>query len=228
MSGTTPAAGSVATTRARLAAGIRTAISDGTLAPGSRLNERELCETYNVSRTALRETFRQLEAEGFLTVETNRGAFVTEISYAGAEALFEVRGALEALACKLFAERGTAEQKRNLAETLKATERAMREQTLDEILVAKDRFYDALLTGAGNPELTSALRLLHARIQLLRRHSLSAAGRTEQSLSELDAMCRAIVAGDAEGARLAGAHHVAQARYAALPKIFEEEFGANS
>lgn len=55
-----------------------------------------------------------------------------------------------------------------------------------------------------------------------------ATDRAEQSLGELNAMCRAIVAGDAEGARLAGAHHVAQARYAALPKIFEEEFGANS
>jgi DNA-binding GntR family transcriptional regulator len=214
-----------APTRARLAAGIRNAIGDGTFVPGARLNERELCETYGVSRTVVRETLRQLEAEGFVVIEANRGAVVPTISYADAEALFEVRGALESLAASLFARRGTVEQKKALTEVLRETEQVMRNGALDEVLAVKDRFYDALFAGAGNPELTSMLRLLHARIRMLRRHSLSAPGRTEHTLAEIGEICRAIVAGDVEGARIAGSHHVAQARYAALPRIFEEEYG---
>jgi DNA-binding GntR family transcriptional regulator len=221
----TTAAGPAAPTRARLAVAVRAAIGDGTFPPGSRLNERELCETYGVSRTVVRETLRQLEAEGFVVLEANRGAVVPEISYADAQALFEVRGALEALACSLFAQRGTVEQKRALTDALRVTEQVMRQRPIDEVLRVKDAFYDALLDGAGNSELTSTLRLLHARINLLRRHSLSAPGRTEHTLAEIGAICQAIVAGDVEGARIAGSHHVAQARFAALPRIFEEEYG---
>ncbi|MGW7545277.1 GntR family transcriptional regulator [Streptomyces sp. NPDC054770] len=212
-----------APSRFRLAAAIRAAISEGTLQPGERVNERELCETYGVSRTTVRETLRQLEAEGFLTLEPHRGAVVATMSYTQAEALFEVREALESLACGLFAARGDLAHKRKLSETLQVTEGAMQDGTLDAVLEAKDRFYDALLEGAGNPELTTSLRLLHARIRILRRYSLSAPGRHERSLAELSDICRAIVAGDVEGARRAGGHHVAQARYAALPRIFAQE-----
>lgn len=210
-------------TRERLTDDVRAAITGGQLSPGTRLNERELCERHSVSRTALREALRQLEAEGLVTVEPNRGASVARITYQDAEALFELRGALEALACSLFAQRGTPDQKRALIESLRDTTATMRAGAIDETLAAKDRFYDALLDGAGNPELTLSLRRLHARIRLLRRHSLAAQGRTEQSIRELEAMCQAILAGDVEGARLAGSHHVAQARFSALPRIFAEE-----
>jgi len=211
----------IAPTRSRVAAGIRADISGGKLAPGSKISERDICETYEVSRTVVRETIRQLEAEGFVTVKPNVGAVVAEMSYSDAQSLFEIRGALESLACSLFAQRGTLAQKHRLSETIKATELAMEGGSLDDVIAAKDEFYDALLDGAGNPELTATLQLLHARIQLLRRYSLSAKGRNEHSLNEIKAISRAIIAGDAEGARLAGVHHVAQAAYAALPRIFE-------
>lgn len=211
-----------APTRQRLAHGIRAAITTGALEPGARLNERELCESYGVSRTVVRETLRQLEAEGFVEIQPHRGAVVAKISYASAVHLFEMRGALESLACALFAQRGTLECKQALLNAVDQAGAVMQDGTLDEILAAKDAFYDALLKGAGNDELTTALRLLHARIQLLRRYSLSAPDRHVQSLAEITTVCDAILAGDVEGARQAGSHHVAQASRAALPRIFRE------
>jgi len=211
-----------ASPRARLVNALRDAISDGRLKPGTRLNERQLCETYDVSRTVVREGLRQLEGENFITVEANRGAIVAKISYTDAEHLFEVRGALESLACSLFARRGTVEQKRALVASITRTEHAMKTGDLQDVLAAKDSFYDALLEGAGNTELSSALRRLHARIRLLRRYSLSAENRHPHTLAEITAISDAIVAGDIEGARRAGEHHVAQARNAALPRIFNE------
>jgi DNA-binding GntR family transcriptional regulator len=83
------------------------------------------------------------------------------------------------------------------------------------------------LEGAGNPELTAMLRLLHARIDLLRRYSLSAERRHEKSLAEIRAICRAIIAGDGEQARIAGGYHVAQARAAALPRVFQQQYETN-
>lgn len=210
--------------RSRLVGGLRTAISQGVFKPGARLSERELCESYGVSRTVVREGLRQLEGEGFVTIEANRGALVAEISYTDAENLFEVRAALESLACALFARRGTVDHKRALVAARTRTEQAMRGGDLTDVLTAKDAFYDALLEGSGNPELSSALRLLHARIRLLRRYSLSTEDRFPNSLAEITAICDAIIAGDIEGARRAGEHHVAQAGRAALPRIFNEAY----
>lgn len=221
----TESTAAVAPARIRLVSGLRDAISHGLLKPGERLNERELCEAHNVSRTVVREGLRQLEGEGFVTIEANRGALVTKISFSDAEHLFEVRGALESLACSLFARRGTVEHKRALADRVADVARAMEGGDLTEILGAKDAFYAALLAGAGNSELTSALRLLHARIRLLRRYSLSAEDRQPASLAEITAICDAIIAGDMEGARRAGEYHVAQASRAALPRIFQDLYG---
>lgn len=208
--------------RTRLVNGVREAIAQGELSPGSRLNERELCENYDVSRTVVREGLRQLEGEGFVTIEPNRGAVVATISYTDAEHLFELRGALESLACALFARRGTVDHKRALAAATARTADAMAGGDISAVLAAKDAFYEALLAGAGNSELSSALRLLHARIRLLRRYSLSAENRQPKSLAEITAICDAVVAGDIEGARRAGEYHVAQSARAALPRIFNE------
>lgn len=222
MSTTDQVAPAAAPTRQRLAASLRELITAGTLEPGARLSERALRESFDVSRTVVRETLRQLEAEGFVTIEPNRGATVAEISYTDAEQMFELRGALESLACSLFTRRGTLTQKQALRASIVRTESVMRDGDVNEIIRAKDHFYDALLAGAGNHQLTSALRLLHARINLLRRYSLSAPGRHAESLSEISKICDAVIAGDVDGARLAGEFHVQQASRAALPRIFDE------
>ncbi|MCF8569072.1 GntR family transcriptional regulator [Gordonia sp. HY002] len=211
-----------APTRRRLAESIRDRISTGVLEPGSRLNERELCEDFDVSRTVVRETLRQIEAEGFVTIEPNRGAVVVTVSYADAEQMFELRESLESLACSLFARRGTLEHKQRLWAVIERLEAAVDGGDLTEIIAAKDEFYDVLMLGAGNDQLTSTLRLLRVRINLLRRYSLALPERHPETLAEIRAIRDAVVSGDVDGARRAGEHHVRQASRSALPRIFAE------
>jgi len=215
----------VETTRTRLAEGLRMDIAKGVLAPGEKLNEREVCEQYGVSRTVVRETIRQLEAEGFITVVPHKGAVVAELSYERAVHLFELRSALESLACQLCAIRSTTEQKRVLAAAVEEIRSTMQNGRLDELVLAKNAFYRALLQGAGNEELTGMLQLLHVRIDILRRYSLSSPGRTARSMAEIEGIFHAILSGDGEAARIAGVYHVAQARAAALPRVFQNERG---
>src|SRR3989304_3614263 len=55
---------------------IRGAIVNGQLPAGTRVAEPDLAERFGISRTPIREAFRQLESEGFITVVPRKGAVV--------------------------------------------------------------------------------------------------------------------------------------------------------
>ena len=86
---------------------LRTLIIEGSLAPGTRLNERELSEQLGVSRTPLREAFRILAGDGLLVQLPNRGAQVVALSAEDVRHAFDVMGALEGLAGELAVTRVT-------------------------------------------------------------------------------------------------------------------------
>ena len=65
------------------------------LKPGERLLENKLCEEFKVSRTPLREALRQLQAQGYITVEKNRGAIVRKMSIDEVEELYSILALLE-------------------------------------------------------------------------------------------------------------------------------------
>ena len=86
---------------------LRALIIEGELAPGARLNERELSERLGVSRTPLREAFRMLAADGLLVQLPNRGAQVVALSPDDVRHAFEVMASLEGLSGELAAARLT-------------------------------------------------------------------------------------------------------------------------
>src|ERR1700733_2859126 len=100
-------ASTAAPLRRRVEDALRQAIISGQFAPGDRLRERDLIELLKVSRTSLREALRQIEAEGLVALEPNRGPVVTTVTYEEVEEIYEVRSVLEAQACSGFAERGS-------------------------------------------------------------------------------------------------------------------------
>jgi DNA-binding GntR family transcriptional regulator len=80
---------------------LRSEILNGTLAAGAQLRQEALAERFSASRIPVREALRQLEAEGLVTYELNRGAVVTEMSVAQICEMLEVRIALECHAARL-------------------------------------------------------------------------------------------------------------------------------
>ena len=74
---------------------IRDAIVSGRLKAGSKVSEPELAERYGISRTPIREAFRQLESEGYLTVIPRRGAIVSEFSPKDIEEFYAIKSIME-------------------------------------------------------------------------------------------------------------------------------------
>jgi DNA-binding GntR family transcriptional regulator len=77
---------------------LRDQILSGELTGNSRLNPAEIADQLGISRMPVREALRQLDAEGLVTMRPNRAAFVSQLSAAEVEELFEIRTALEVMA----------------------------------------------------------------------------------------------------------------------------------
>jgi DNA-binding GntR family transcriptional regulator len=191
---------------------LRQAILDFRLKPGQRLIERELIEQTGVSRTTIREVLRELAAEGLVTTIPQKGAVVVVPSAEEAAELYEVRGALEALAARLFVEHATDSQVSALRSAFEEIERVTHDGSdIRAMLQAKDRFYEVLLKGSGNRSVHTILAGLKARVRVLRAGSLSVAGRPARAVAEIRTLVEAIEARDGEGAAAAAADHVQQA-----------------
>lgn len=195
--------------RDQVAGLIRDAIADLRLVPGQLLVERQLCETTTASRATVREALRQLESEGLVTSANGRGTVVATLSADEAREIYEVRSALEGLAGRLFAQRATAADRQALEsafadlESVAGDTRAM--------LMIKSKFYDVLMRGAQNSQLSRTLAGFNRRVMVARAMSLSREGRWKASLEEVRAICAAAVSGDADEAERLCREHVRQA-----------------
>ncbi|MFC7687845.1 GntR family transcriptional regulator [Ureibacillus sp. GCM10028918] len=96
---------------------LREAIIKGEFLPGERLIQDELAKSLGVSRMPIREAIKQLEAEGYVTLEPHKGAIVREFSVKEIEELYFLRSKFEPLAIKeslKFINSNTIQQLENL------------------------------------------------------------------------------------------------------------------
>jgi len=133
---------------------IRSGILDGSLPPGSQLNEVGLATSFGVSRGPVREALQRLIQEGLLRSEPHRGVFVPVMSAEDIDDIYLARAALETAAVRRIT--GTARSAR-AAKALAPVVRAMRkaEQAGDWAAVAERDldFHSAMVAAAGSPRL---------------------------------------------------------------------------
>jgi DNA-binding GntR family transcriptional regulator len=195
---------------------IRYAIALGRFKAGERMPERELCEMTGVSRTLIREALRQLESEGLIEVLPHRGPVVARLSAEQARDIYQVRIQLEGLACKLFAEQASVAQREALRIAFERLRASFGDSDPLIRLHAKNQFYECLVEGSGNNALGLCLKMLNARVMLLRATSLRAPGRGQDSIAELEEVMAALDDRDGEAAKQAAVRHVEKAADAAL------------
>ena len=81
----------------RVADALRTSILDGDYRPGERIRQEVLADRYGASRVPVREALRTLESEGLVTLVANTGAWVSRISLAECEEMYQIRERIEPL-----------------------------------------------------------------------------------------------------------------------------------
>lgn len=188
---------------------LRDDILEGGFPPGERLIELQLTERYGVGRAAIRAALVELEVEGLVQREANRGATVRRISVAEAVEISEARGVLEGLVARLAAERATDADRDELRglidEMTEAVEHddRLRYSKLNRTLhatvrsVARHRVADDLVANLRN-------RAAHHQFRLA-----LVPGRAPESLAQHRAIVAAVTAGDPAAAEQAMRDHLA-------------------
>jgi len=141
------------------------AILKGTLKGGDRLIEKELQEQFGISRSPLREAFRDMEKKGLVNIIPRKGTFVRSITREDIEENFPVRAVLEALAAKQAFSRMTEEDLDKMARTLLGMKTAVKENDTKAYWKSHLEFHECFIKCSGNSVLINLL-------QTLRMHSL--------------------------------------------------------
>ena len=201
---------------------LRTLIIEGTLAPGARLNERELSEQLGVSRTPLREAFRILAGDGLLTQLPNRGAQVVALSAEDVRHAFDVMGSLEGLAGELAVTRVTDADLETLRALQAEMETAHAQRELPAYYRINRAIHDRLNAIAGNPILTHTYRTLNTRLHALRFRSNLNTAKWNQAVAEHREMIAALAARDGAALRDILIRHLRAKQQAVLDTMNNE------
>ncbi len=131
------------------------AILDGSLKPGERLRTEALAQRFGTSRTPIRDALLQLEAQGLVEVEPNRGAVVRPFDRDDLLDLYAVRALLEPAAAALAATRIDQLQMRRLILLCEASEIT---SSIDDQIDYNEQFHRVIGEAAGSPRLSVAMR----------------------------------------------------------------------
>ncbi|WP_321887113.1 GntR family transcriptional regulator [Paraburkholderia bannensis] len=143
-----------------IADALRTAIVEGTLAPGAPLRQDAIARHFSVSAIPVREALRQLASEGWARIELNKGASVAPLSRDEAREIYEIRSALESLALGLAIPNHTEATLREVS-ALAAT--GLHETDPSLYVARNEAFHMSLYAPAGRPQLMEMLSTLHRR-----------------------------------------------------------------
>lgn len=178
------------------------AISDGSMAPGTRLTQEDVAEKLAVSRQPVLQALRLLKAEGLVQDATGaqghkgRGLVVAPIDTHAVIQIYEVRSALDALAARLAARRRAVLD----PELIEQGQRAAAGHVIKDMMDADFRFHCAIYQASGNPLIEASAMLHWCHIRRAMGEALQASRLRAAVWDEHRAIHQAIVSGDEETA----------------------------
>lgn len=195
---------------------LRQRIVEGQLAPGTKLNERELSESLQVSRTPLREGIKMLAAEGLVELLHNRGAAVAQMSHQDVVDTFEVIAGLEGQSGELAAQRITEAELAEIRALHFEMLAAYTRRDLPAYYRMNARIHAQINASARNRVLTQTWGTVNARLQALRFRSNFDATKWRHAVAEHERMVELLAARDAPALRALLVEHLLHKRDAVL------------
>ena len=168
------------------------AISDGSLAPGSRMTQEDIAGQLAVSRQPVLQALRLLKKDGFVRDAPGRGLLVAPLNADALMQIYQVRCALDALAARLAAR---AHSKLDPALIVQGRA-AARSADVKAMMEADAQFHGAIYQASGNPLIAQSAQLHWQHIRRAMGAVLQTCNLRESIWDEHEAIARAIGAGD--------------------------------
>lgn len=170
------------------------AISEGSLQPGTRLNQEELAAGFLVSRQPVLQALRLLKKDGFVEDAPGRGVQVTQLDVHWIAQVYQVRGSLDALAVRLAAERG-AQVEQEVMRQGRALSKSGNVQAMIQVDLA---FHRAIYQASGNPLIEQSINLHWHHLKRVMGAVLQSSQQRQTVWDEHEAIANAMAAGDPE------------------------------
>lgn len=178
------------------------------MAPGSAISEKDLCASFEVSRTPVREALQRLAEEDLVNIYPHSGTWVSRISFPVAEEGFVLRRALEVESVRRAAERLTDEDAVELDGLLLRMRRILREGRLEDYLELDDEFHASIARVSGFPRIWKFITLAKVHLDRMRQLSAPVPGHLADVTEQHAAIVRALVKRNATQAELAMRVHL--------------------
>ena len=171
-------------------------ISNGTLRPGDQLEEADLADRFQVSRTPIREAIRAMVSNGLLETKPRKGAFVRVLTPEELLDLFEVAAELEGMACRLAAGSLTEEHAQAIKAELEKCKEAAASNDKKQYSICNLHFHASIHTASRNKWLVSQLKQIGIHLNAYRSIPYDIRGRLAKSIEEHTAIYEAILDSD--------------------------------
>jgi len=179
------------------------AISEGSLAPGERITQEDIAQKLAVSRQPVLQALRLLKNDGFVHDAPGRGVLVAPLDSAWMAKVYQVRGALDALAARLAADLRTRIDPKLIEQGRKAA----RGRNVKAMIDADLAFHSAIYAASGNPLIEQSAAQHWRHLRRVMGAVLQQSKQREALWDEHEAIAGAIAAGDGErAARMIEAH----------------------
>ena len=191
------------------------------------LRELAISEELGVSRTPVREAFRQLELEGLIQVIPNKGAIVTGITSKDVRDIYIMRALLEGLCAKWATENITDEKMQELEENIYLSEFYSQKGNSEQLAELDNRFHQIMYEACNSKMLEHSLKDFHQYIIRARKKTLSSKQRGIESNQEHKKIMEAVKNKDANLAECLATKHMMNAYENLLKKgidhLYEEK-----
>ena len=179
------------------------AISDGSLAPCERITQEDIAAKLAVSRQPVLQALRMLKNDGFLADAPGRGLMVAPLEPDWIINIYQVRGALDALAARLAA----AHRFRLDPKLIEQGRKAARGRNVKAMIDADLAFHNAIYAASRNPLIEQSAHQHWRHRRRVMGAVLQQSRQRESVWDEHQAIANAMASGDADkAARLIEQH----------------------
>lgn len=204
---------------------LKDGILSGRLPAGAQINPVEVGAQLGISRMPVREALLQLEAEGLVTFGLNRRPVVTTLTPKDILELFEIRIALESLACERAVTRMTAADFAELEAQLARMDRAMPDAR--KWIEMHDAFHDMIYDRAEMPRLFEGIRQIRQTVRPYLLMYIDAYKSFEMPGAEHTGLLNMLRSASPEQARTAVTEHIRNTAASVVYFLMNQNVGAS-